>query len=79
MTEAPISPYLTNISDRIPRNKPHESLGQAKKAVLYRFGGTNDTLRVPVVVYQWHDKKGWVTLWDIAVGTKREDLPWMSA
>lgn len=75
MTEAPIAPYLTNLPDRVPRNKTHESLGQAKKAVLYRVQG--DELKVPATVYQWQDKKGWQTLWKIEAGTKRKDLPWM--
>lgn len=72
-----ISPYLTIIPDRSPVKKAHESLGQAKKAVLFRAGGKQNALKVPATVYQWDDKKGWVTLWKIDAGTKREDLPWM--
>ena len=74
MTEFPETmPYLTIIPDRAPRQKPHASLGQAKKAVLYRL--SHEVLSIPVKVYRWTDD-GWELLWDIKEGTHREDMPW---
>lgn len=68
------APFLTVIPDRNPKNKPHLSLGEAKKAVLFRLKG--DELDVPCMVYQWNESKGWVRLWKIDAGTQRGDLPW---
>lgn len=77
MIEAPKPfPYMTTILTRTPRQKPHESLGQAKKAVLYRLDRIDETLTTHCEVYQWTDK-GWETLWKIKAGTKRQDLPWV--
>jgi len=75
VSETPeIHPYLTLIPDRAPRQKSHMSLGQAKKAVLYRL--SHDVLTVPARVYRWtHD--GWELMWDIKEGTHREEMPWI--
>lgn len=78
MTALPSNaPYLTIIPDRHPRLKPHLTLGEAKKAVLYRLGHS-ETLRVPCMVYQWVDSKGWVRMWSIEQGTHREHMPWLT-
>jgi hypothetical protein len=76
MTIPQNAPYLTIIPDRNPKNKPHLSLGEAKKAVLFRLDG--DELTVPCMVYQWVDSKGWERLWKIDGGTMREAMPWHS-
>lgn len=68
------APYMTDIPDRRPQRKPHLTLGEAKKAVLFRL--QSEELGVPCMVYQWDDKKGWERLWKIDAGTKRGDLPW---
>lgn len=71
---AKTAPYLTVIPDRNPKNKPHLSLGEAKKAVLFRLRG--ERLAVTCSVYQWNDEMAWVPLWKIDAGTLREDMPW---
>jgi hypothetical protein len=76
MIEPIISPYLTLIPDRAPKQKAHMSLGQAKKAVLYRLH--REALSIECLVYQWDSAKGWVKMWDIPRGTRREDMPWNS-
>jgi hypothetical protein len=70
-----ISPYLTIIPDRAPRQKSHASLGQAKKAVLNRL--SIEGLSTDIRVYKWADS-GWQLLWEIKKGTLREEMPWMS-
>lgn len=74
MTAPTMSPYLSIIPDRSPRKKAHESLGQAKKAVLYRL--SSNELQVPCIVYEWKDNT-WTELWRVEAGTKRSELPWM--
>jgi hypothetical protein len=68
------APYMTIIPGRNPKNKPHLTLGDAKKAVLFRL--QSNELDVPCMAYQWIDAKGWELLWKIDAGTLREDLPW---
>lgn len=73
--EAPeILPYLTLVPDRTPRQKAHTSLGQAKKAVLFRLD-INDKLKYPCRIYKWSGL-GWELLWDIPADTTRLDMPW---
>jgi hypothetical protein len=75
--EAPeIMPYLTVIPDRSPRQKAHVSIQQARKAILFRLGGKDETLTVPCRVYKWTDK-GWEELWNIPEGTTRKAMPWL--
>lgn len=71
-----ILPYATIIPDRVPRQKAHASLGQTKKAVLFRL--RDEALGTPVKVYKW-TATGWELLWDIAEGTPREAMPWLKA
>jgi len=68
------APYMTIIPGRNPKNKPHLTLGDAKKAVLFRL--QSNELDVPCMAYQWIDGKGWERLWKIDAGTLREDMPW---
>jgi hypothetical protein len=76
---ADIMPYLTIIPDRVPRQKAHTNLGQAKKAVLFRLRDDGDEgLSTPIKVYKWTDS-GWELMWDIAEGTPREAMPWVKA
>lgn len=75
MTEQTPFPYLTMVPGRTPRRKPHETLGQAKKAVLYRLSKADDRLEVPCHVYKWQNNT-WELLWMIPADTAREDLPW---
>jgi hypothetical protein len=70
-----IAPYLTIIPDRAPRQKSHASLGQAKKAVLFRLG--LEGLSIDVRVYKW-TSGGWDLLWEIKKGTLREEMPWIT-
>lgn len=69
-------PYLTVIPDRIPQQKVHKNIGQAKNAVSYRAslhykrGIPNDCQ-----VYEWKDSQ-WVILWDIPAGTEVDEMPW---
>jgi len=77
VTEMPdIMPFATIVPDRIPRQKSHANLGQAKKAVLFRL--RNESLATPVKVYKWTDS-GWELMWDIPEGTPREGMPWVKA
>lgn len=69
-------PYLTIIPDRVPRQKAHMTLGQAKKAVLFRL--QDEALSTPVKAYKWTDS-GWELMWDITEGTRREAMPWLRA
>lgn len=76
MSTAPaMSPYLTVIPDRSPVKKAHESLGQAKKAIVFRARET-DGLKTTCYLYEWVDGKGWETLHRLAQGTTKEALPW---
>ena len=70
------APYMTVIQDRAPRNKPHLTFGEAKKAVLYRLNG-RDELSVMCSVFKWTDGVGWERMWRIDAGTPREALPWV--
>lgn len=81
MNEMPLGPppqprYLTYISDRGPRYKFHNDIGQAKNAVGYgrwnwcRGGQIFEwTLIEPM-------RMGWNLIYDIPRGTHRGDLPW---
>lgn len=73
MTLPITAPFLTVIPDRNPKNKPHMTIGEAKKAVLFRLRG--DELDVRCMVYKW-EPTGWERLWNIPAGTQRDDLPW---
>ena len=80
--EAPeIMPYLTSIPDRVPRQKPHTALGQAKKAVLFRLGYNpftgQEELLVDCNIYEW-TSTGWSPLYTIKAGTTREAMPWLN-
>jgi hypothetical protein len=68
------APYLTVIRGRTPQNKPHLSLGEAKKAVVFRLWG--EVLEVPCLVYRWVDNKGWELIWKVEAGTHRKAMPW---
>lgn len=75
--EAPaVEPYLTVIPDRTPRQKAHTSLGQARKAVLFRLD-INDKLSLPCRIYKWSGL-GWELLWDIPADTERKAMPWLA-
>jgi hypothetical protein len=69
-----VYPYLTWVPGRNPYQKTHDSLGQAKKAILFRL--TVNGLAENCRVYKWQDNK-WKLLWDIPEGTQREDMPWL--
>lgn len=70
-----ISPYLTIIPDRSPVKKAHESLGQARKAIVFRAKGRYG-LPSTCYLYEWVDGKGWETLHELEAGTRKEELPW---
>lgn len=65
--------WATVIEGRSPREKYHATIGQAKNAVGYELsrgarGGQ---------VYRWNaTRDSWVLIWDVAPGTKTQDLPW---
>ena len=63
------------IPDRTPRNKAHESLAQAKKAIVFRARASHG-LSTTCIIYKWVDDKGWETLHEFPAGTRKEDLPW---
>lgn len=69
----PVLPYLTWVPHRTPRNKAHEDLGQAKKAILFRL--QDGELVTDCKVYKWANNQ-WELLWDIKQGTRRWDMPW---
>lgn len=78
--EAPTPfPYMTSIPDRVPAQKPHAALGQAKKAVLFRLGYNpftkQEELLVDCIIYEW-TATGWSPLYTIKAGTTREAMPW---
>lgn len=75
MKPADTAPYLTYVLDRNPPKKPHLTLGEARKAILFRV--QNGVLTVPCMVYKWSDTKGWDRMWKLEAGTRKEDLPWM--
>jgi len=75
MSALPVTaPFMTIIPGRNPKNKAHMTLGEAKKAVLFRL--RSNELDVPCMVYKWQHV-GWERVWKIDAGTLREDLPWM--
>ena len=74
-------PYMTSIPDRVPAQKPHTALGQAKKAVLFRLGYNpftkQEELLVDCNIYEW-TAAGWSPLYTIKAGTTREAMPWLN-
>jgi hypothetical protein len=66
-------PYLTIIPNRIPQQKTHTSLGNAKNAISYKV--ERNGTQWDMAVYEWVDGE-WSLLWDIPEGTKEHELPW---
>lgn len=68
-----VSPYLTVIPDRRPKQKTHANLGQAKNAIQYRM--RSNVTYIDMAVYEWKNDE-WSLLWEIPKGTGKDDLPW---
>lgn len=71
----PVAQFLTWVPERTPRNKPHDDLGQAQKAVLFRLD-EDETLRTDCRIYKWAVTE-WELLYDIKMGTNRKEMPWL--
>ena len=72
---APKAPrFLTVIPARIPEQKLHTSIGNAKNAVSFRVGYSSGAV-CDMAIYEWVND-AWVQRFDIPDGTKFKDLPW---
>lgn len=74
-----VTPYLTIIPGRLPRQKMHSTLGHAHNAIntaLWqgRNRGVDGSLE-EMAVFQFTGVE-WVEIEHYPVGTKERDLPW---
>lgn len=69
----PATAFLTEIPDRKPKFKIHTSLSLAKSAVGWPVGREQNARGGKV--YEIKDNE-WSLVYDVAKGTKPEDLPW---
>lgn len=72
-----IKPYLTDIATRRPRQKLHGTLHHAKAAVVNATWGYGHNAKTPCGISLWEWRDGaWHSVYEIAQGTLRDDLPW---
>ena len=69
-----ITPFMTVIPTRRPKNKLHTSRAQARGAISYQIPWSSGA-RVDMELHEFIDGK-WVLIEDVPKGTKYQDLSW---